>query len=237
MEDFELRHKQLQVELADNNRKLLEAQIAFVKDVPAFVSDAANYEKIFLVISALPPIFWERKDLAELVGIAMDSLPFELQKKCISHWSCMSAEEQEDVNEEIRLMEEKFASDADEFIRIEMSKVSPDGYKGDFLDGHWLQVNSSMDSPHDIAEAFSRLAELLVAAEAAGPAMDLLLAVGADQGITEMTMFRRLQINATIVRWALRLGPDTTADRDELIDVGALLIEWARRWLTQGLTH
>ena len=136
MEDFELRHKQLQVELADNNRKLLEAQIAFVKDVPAFVSDAANYEKIFLVISALPPIFWERKDLAELVGIAMDSLPFELQKKCISHWSCMSAEEQEDVNEEIRLMEEKFASDADEFIRIEMSKVSPDGYKGDFLDGH-----------------------------------------------------------------------------------------------------
>jgi hypothetical protein len=86
-----------------------------------------------------------------------------------------------------------------------------------------------MDSPHDIAEAFSRLAELLVAAEAAGPAMDLLLAVGADQGITEMTMFRRLQINATIVRWALRLGPDTTADRDELIDVGALLIEWARR--------
>ena len=86
-----------------------------------------------------------------------------------------------------------------------------------------------MDSPHDIAEAFSRLDELLVAAEAAGPAMDLLLAVGADQGITEMTMFRRLQINATIVRWALRLGPDTTADRDELIDVGALLIEWARR--------
>ena len=86
-----------------------------------------------------------------------------------------------------------------------------------------------MDSPHDIAEAFSRLDALLVAAEAAGPAMDLLLAVGADQGITEMTMFRRLQINATIVRWAQKLGPDAVADRDELTDVGALLIEWARR--------
>ena len=82
---------------------------------------------------------------------------------------------------------------------------------------------------NDLAEAFARLDELLAAAEAAGPAMELLLATGADQGITEMTMFRRLQINATIVRWALRLGPDTTADRDELIDVGALLIEWARR--------
>ena len=42
-------------------------------------------------------------------------------------------------------------------------------------------------------------------------------------------MFRRLQINATIVRWAQKLGPDAAADRDELTDVGALLIEWARR--------
>jgi hypothetical protein len=86
-----------------------------------------------------------------------------------------------------------------------------------------------MDSPHDIAEAFNRLDELLAAAEAAGPAMDLLLAVGADQGITEMTMFRRLQINATIVRWAQKLGPDAAADRDELVDVGELLLAWARR--------
>ena len=86
-----------------------------------------------------------------------------------------------------------------------------------------------MDSPHDIAEAFNRLDALLVAAEAAGPAMDLLLATGADQGITEMTMFRRLGINATIVRWAQKLGPDAAADRDELTDVGELLIEWARQ--------
>ena len=86
-----------------------------------------------------------------------------------------------------------------------------------------------MSDPHDIAEAFNRLDALLAAAEAAGPAMDLLLATGADQGITEMTMFRRLGINGTIVRWALRLGPDATADRDELVDVGALLLAWARQ--------
>jgi hypothetical protein len=86
-----------------------------------------------------------------------------------------------------------------------------------------------MDRPHDIAEAFNRLDALLVAAEAAGPAMDLLLAVGADQGITEMTMFRRLGINATIIRWAQKLGPDAAADRSELVDVGQLLIDWARR--------
>ena len=86
-----------------------------------------------------------------------------------------------------------------------------------------------MSDPHDIAEAFARLDELLVAAEAAGPAMELLLATGADQGITEMTMFRRLGINATVLRWSQKLGPDAAADRDELVDVGALLLAWARQ--------
>ena len=86
-----------------------------------------------------------------------------------------------------------------------------------------------MSAPHDIAEAFARLDALLVAAEAAGPAMELLLAVGADQGITEMTMFRRLGINATIIRWAQKLGPDAAADRSELVDVGQVVLDWARR--------
>ena len=82
---------------------------------------------------------------------------------------------------------------------------------------------------NDLAEAFNRLDALLAAAEAAGPAMELLLATGADQGITETTMFRRLGINGTIVRWALRLGPDATADRDELTDVGQVVLDWARQ--------
>ena len=86
-----------------------------------------------------------------------------------------------------------------------------------------------MDNPHDLAEAFNRLDALLAAAEAAGPAMELLLATGEAQGITEMRMFRQLQINATIVRWALRLGRDAVADRSELTDVGQVVIDWARR--------
>jgi len=86
-----------------------------------------------------------------------------------------------------------------------------------------------MSDPHDIAAAFARLDALLAAAEAAGPAMELLLAAGEAQGITEMRMFRQLQINATIIRWALRLGPDAVADRSELVDVGELLLAWARQ--------
>ena len=86
-----------------------------------------------------------------------------------------------------------------------------------------------MSTTHDLAEAFTRLDALLAAAEAAGPAMELLLATGADQDITEMRMFRQLQINATIVRWAQKLGPDATADQSDLVDVGELLLAWARR--------
>jgi hypothetical protein len=82
---------------------------------------------------------------------------------------------------------------------------------------------------NDLAEAFARLDALLAAAEAAGPAMELLLATGEAQGITETTMFRRLGINGTVLRWSQKLGPDAVADRDELTDVGALLIDWARR--------
>jgi hypothetical protein len=84
-------------------------------------------------------------------------------------------------------------------------------------------------SSDDIGAAFDKLDRLLEVAQEAGPSIALLMAAGEAQGITEATMFRRLGINGTIVRWALRLGPDATADRDELIDVGQLLIDWARR--------
>jgi hypothetical protein len=82
---------------------------------------------------------------------------------------------------------------------------------------------------NDLAEAFARLDELLAAAEAAGPAMELLLATGEAQGITEATMFRRLGINGTIVRWSQKLTPDAAADQSELVDVGQVVIDWARR--------
>ena len=82
---------------------------------------------------------------------------------------------------------------------------------------------------NDIGAAFDKLDRLLEAAQEAGPSIALLLEAGRQQDITEATMFRRLGINGTIVRWSVKLAPDATADRSELVDVGALLIEWARR--------
>ena len=82
---------------------------------------------------------------------------------------------------------------------------------------------------NDIGAAFDKLDRLLESAQEAGPSIALLLAAGEAQGITEATMFRRLGINGTIVRWSVKLSPDATADRSELVDVGALLLAWARR--------
>jgi hypothetical protein len=86
-----------------------------------------------------------------------------------------------------------------------------------------------MDRAADIGAAFDALDRLLEVAQEAGPSIALLMEAGRQQGITEATMFRRLGINGTVVRWCVKLGPDAAADRSELVDVGALLIEWARR--------
>ena len=84
-------------------------------------------------------------------------------------------------------------------------------------------------SSDDIGAAFDKLDRLLEVAQEAGPSIALLLEAGRQQEITEATMFRRLGINGTVLRWSVKLSPDATADRSELVDVGALLIEWARR--------
>jgi hypothetical protein len=71
--------------------------------------------------------------------------------------------------------------------------------------------------------------QLLAAAEAAGPSIALLMEAGRQQGIGRQVLHRQLQLNTTVARWALKLSADAAADRDELIDVGELLIDWARR--------
>ena len=81
---------------------------------------------------------------------------------------------------------------------------------------------------NDIGAAFDKLDRLLEAAQEAGPSIALLLEAGRQQDITEATMFRRLGINGTVLRWSVKLSPDATADRSELIDVGELLLAWAR---------
>ena len=82
---------------------------------------------------------------------------------------------------------------------------------------------------NDLGAAFAKLDQLLAVAQEAGPSIALLMEAGRQQGIADQTLHKHLRLNTTVARWALRLGPDATADRDELVDVGALLIEWARR--------
>jgi hypothetical protein len=84
---------------------------------------------------------------------------------------------------------------------------------------------------NDLAEAFDKLDRLLAAAQEAGPSIALLLELGRQQGIGRQVLHRQLQLNETVARWALKLSTDTTADRSsaELVDVGALLIDWARQ--------
>ena len=82
---------------------------------------------------------------------------------------------------------------------------------------------------NDIGAAFDKLDRLLAAAQEAGPSIALLMEAGRQQGLGDQTVQKYLRLNTTVLRWALRLSTDTAADRDELIDVGELLIDWARR--------
>ena len=82
---------------------------------------------------------------------------------------------------------------------------------------------------NDIGAAFDKLDQLLAVAQEAGPSIALLMEAGRQQGLGDQTVQKYLRLNTTVLRWALRLAPDTTADRAELTDVGALLLAWARR--------
>jgi hypothetical protein len=82
---------------------------------------------------------------------------------------------------------------------------------------------------NDLGAAFAKLDQLLAVAQEAGPSIALLMEAGRQQGIADQTLQKYLRLNTTVLRWALRLAPDAAADRAELTDAGALLIDWARR--------
>jgi hypothetical protein len=88
-----------------------------------------------------------------------------------------------------------------------------------------------MNTSAEIAAAFERVDELLLAATAAAPAVALLLARAAENGVSETKLTNHLGLNATVVRWLLKLAPDATTDRIDLdeADVGELLLRWARQ--------
>jgi hypothetical protein len=88
-----------------------------------------------------------------------------------------------------------------------------------------------MDRAADIGAAFDKLDRLLEAARDAGPSIALLMEAGRQQGVGDQTLQKYLRLNTTVLRWCLKLAPDAVEDRSsaELVDVGALLIEWARQ--------
>jgi hypothetical protein len=82
---------------------------------------------------------------------------------------------------------------------------------------------------NDIGAAFDKLDRLLAVAQEAGPSIALLMEAGRQQGLGDQTLHKHLRLNTTVARWCLKLSPDAVADRDELTDVGQVVIEWARR--------
>ena len=86
-----------------------------------------------------------------------------------------------------------------------------------------------MSTADEIAAAFERVDELLVAATAAAPAVALLAARAAERGISEARLAAHLHLNATTMRWVLKLEP-TAAERIDLDgdDIAELVLRWAR---------
>jgi predicted transcriptional regulator len=83
----------------------------------------------------------------------------------------------------------------------------------------------------EIAAAFERVDELLVAATAAAPAVALLAARAAERGISEAKLANHLRLtNTTVLRWLVRLEP-AAADRSIDLDgddLGELVLRWVR---------
>jgi orotate phosphoribosyltransferase-like protein len=83
----------------------------------------------------------------------------------------------------------------------------------------------------EIAAAFGKVDELLLAATAAAPAVALLAARAAERGISEARLAAHLHLNATTMRWLLKLEPAAATDRSIDLDgddLGALVLRWAR---------
>ena len=90
-----------------------------------------------------------------------------------------------------------------------------------------------MASPEDVAAAFDRVDALLVAAKETAPSLSLLLDTAAANGICEKTLATHLHLNATVLRWVMRLAPDATAERRIDLeaadaDLAELVLKWAR---------
>lgn len=139
--------RSLKDKLSENERRLLEAQIEFVKNIPEWVLNPANHEQILQVLGSLPSAFFTQKDLQELLSDSMGSLPPELLNRYLTSLSGASEDEEKSIAATLNALDKKYADNLDEFLKIELSKIGPDGYKGGLLDGHNLDEIQHQDGP------------------------------------------------------------------------------------------
>lgn len=143
--------KELRDRLSENERKLLEVQSKFVRNIPEWVSNPANHEQILQVLASLPTDFFVQTGLKKLLSAAIDSLPPDLMNRYLSSLSGANADEQKSIESTLNALDRKYANNLDEFLKIELSKMGPDGYKGSLLDGHNLE-----DLQHQDQSSMSR---------------------------------------------------------------------------------
>jgi|GEM_PF-1893165 len=134
---------ELQEQLADTEWKLIEANINFVSSIPEWATDPVNHERIFLVLTSLPSTFFEQQKLQSLLLRALGSLPPGLLNKYLAYLSGANPSEQQITINLLSSLDRKYANDLDAFLKVELSKMHHDGYKGNLLDGHSLEAIES----------------------------------------------------------------------------------------------
>jgi hypothetical protein len=139
--------KALKDRLSDNERTLIEVQIEFVKSIPQWVLDPANHKQILQVLTSLHSAFFIQKDLQELLSAAVGALPLDLLNRYLSCLSGASADEEKSIAATLTALDKKYANNLDQFLKIELSKIGPNGYQGSLLDGHKLDDSEDQDEP------------------------------------------------------------------------------------------
>lgn len=143
----------LKDKLAENERRILDVQIEFVKNIPEWVLDPANHKQILQVLASLPSVFFTQKDLQESLLASIGSLPPKLLNRYLSCLSGATEDEEKGIAATLSALDKKYANNLDEFIKIELSKIGPDGYKGSLLDGHDLDDIQHQNGPSSTGES------------------------------------------------------------------------------------
>jgi len=122
--------------LSENERKMLALQIEFVRNIPEWARNPVNHKQVLQALASLPSAFHEHKDLQKIYLEAINSLPLHLLNKYLTCLSGASADEEKNIATLLSVVDSEYEKDPAGFIKTELTKVGPDGYKGSLQDGH-----------------------------------------------------------------------------------------------------